>query len=237
MIRRILLVDDHPIVRAGVAQLIRDRWHDAEVAEAGTLAEALGRLEEGGWNAVVLDLSLPDAQGLEGLARLRRKAPDTRVLVLSMHAEAAYAARALQGGAAGYLTKDRAGTELMTALDRVLSGGRYVTASLAETLAGLLTGQAVDRPAHEALSAQEHRVLLLLAGEERGGGGPGHAPFSEDREHLSQSHPGQAASQEQRGTHPLLPGPGADQPLTGSCRTNPYIPSRYGPTATAGSRC
>lgn len=164
MIRRILLVDDHPIVRAGVAQLIRDRWHDAEVAEAGTLAEALGRLEEGGWNAVVLDLSLPDAQGLEGLARLRRKAPDTRVLVLSMHAEAAYAARALQGGAAGYLTKDRAGTELMTALDRVLSGGRYVTASLAETLAGLLTGQAVDRPAHEALSAQEHRVLLLLAG-------------------------------------------------------------------------
>lgn len=164
MIRRILLVDDHPIVRAGVAQLIRDRWHDAEVAEAGTLAEALGRLEEGGWNAVVLDLSLPDAQGLEGLARLRRKAPDTRVLVLSMHAEAAYAARALQGGAAGYLTKDRAGTELMTALDRVLSGGRYVTASLAETLTGLLTGQAVDRPAHEALSAQEHRVLLLLAG-------------------------------------------------------------------------
>lgn len=164
MKRRILLVDDHPIVRAGVAQLIRDRWQGAELAEAGSLGEALKLLEGAAWNAVVLDISLPDAQGLEGLARLRRKAPDTPVLVLSMHAETAYAARALQGGAAGYLTKDRAGAELMTALDRVLAGGRYVTASLAETLAGLLTRQAVDRPAHETLSVQEHRVLLLLAG-------------------------------------------------------------------------
>lgn len=163
MKRRILLVDDHPIVRAGVAQLIRDHWFDAELAEAGTLAEALKLLEDDGWSAVVLDLSLPDAQGLEGLARLRRKMPETPVLVLSMHAEAAYAARALQTGASGYLTKDRAGAELLSALDRVVSGGRYVTASLAEALTGLLTGQAVDRPAHESLSAQEHRVLLLLA--------------------------------------------------------------------------
>lgn len=163
MTTRILMVDDHPIVRAGVAQLIRGHWPDAELAEAGTLAEALGRLREGGWNAVVLDLSLPDAGGLEGLTRLRRAAPDTPVLVLSMHAEAAYATRALQTGAAGYLTKDRAGEELVAALGRVLAGGRYVTASLAETLAGLLTGQAVDRPAHETLSDQEHRVLLMLA--------------------------------------------------------------------------
>lgn len=160
---RILMVDDHPIVRAGVAQLIRGHWPEAELAEAGNLAEAVARLEEGGWSAIVLDLSLPDAGGLEGLTRLRRKAPDTPVLVLSMHAEEAYATRALQAGAAGYLTKDRAGEELVAALGRVLAGGRYVTASLAEALAGLLTGRSVDRPAHEALSDQEHRVLLLLA--------------------------------------------------------------------------
>jgi DNA-binding NarL/FixJ family response regulator len=100
---------------------------------------------------------------MEGLARVRRVAPGTPVLILSMHAEAAYAARALQSGASGYLSKDRAGEELMTALERVLAGGRYVTASLAETLADMLVGQATARPAHDSLSAQEHRVMLLLA--------------------------------------------------------------------------
>lgn len=160
---RMLLVDDHPILRAGVVQLIRSRWPNAELAEAGSLAEALKHLDADGWKAIVLDLSLPDASGLEGLARLRRKAPDTPVLVLSMHAETAYAARALQGGASGYLTKDRAGQELVAALERVLAGGRYVTASMAEMLTNLLTGGAVDRPPHESLSGQEHRVLLLLA--------------------------------------------------------------------------
>ncbi len=160
---RILIVDDHPIVRAGVAQLIREHWPQADLAEAGSLGEAMTRLHEAGWQAIVLDLSLPDASGVEGLARLRRKLPQTPVLVLSMHAEAAYAARALQTGASGYLTKDRAGQELIAALDRILAGGRYVTASLAESLADLLTGRAIDRPAHESLSAQEHRVLVMLA--------------------------------------------------------------------------
>jgi two-component system, NarL family, invasion response regulator UvrY len=160
---RILIVDDHPIVRAGVAQLIRQHWPQADLVEAGSLAEAMTRLREAGWQAIVLDLSLPDANGVEGLARLRRALPQTPVLVLSMHAEAAYAARALQTGASGYLTKDRAGQELIAALDRILAGGRYVTASLAESLADLLTGRAIDRPAHESLSAQEHRVLLMLA--------------------------------------------------------------------------
>lgn len=160
---RILLVDDHPILRAGVAQLIRGRWPAAELAEAGSLAEALEHLGTGALHAIVLDLSLPDASGLDGLARLRRKAPEVPVLVLSMHAEQAYAARALHGGASGYLTKDRAGQELVAALGRVLAGGRYVTASMAELLADLLTGRGLERPPHESLSSQEHRVLLLLA--------------------------------------------------------------------------
>jgi len=160
---RILMVDDHPIVRAGVAQLVRARWPDADLLEAGSLGEALACAGKGAWNAVVLDLSLPDASGLEGLARLRRALPATPVLVLSMHAEEAYATRALQAGAAGYLAKDRAGEELVLALDRILAGGRYITASLADKLAGLLIGQTPDRLPHESLSEQEHRVLLLLA--------------------------------------------------------------------------
>jgi two-component system invasion response regulator UvrY len=158
---RILLIDDHPLLRAGVRQLIVDRWPDAEVIDASDLASAV-RLAPG-CRAAVLDLSLPDAHGIEALVRLRRLAPQLSILVLSMHAEEAFAARALQLGAAGYLTKDRAGEELVSALERVLSGGRYITGSLASRLADMLTGTDPARAAPELLSVQELRVALLLA--------------------------------------------------------------------------
>lgn len=158
---RLLLIDDHPLLRAGVRQLIVNRWPDAEVIDASDLASAM-RLAPG-CRAAVLDLSLPDAHGIEALVRLRRVEPKLSVLVLSMHAEEAFAARALQMGAAGYLTKDRAGEELATALERVLAGGRYITASLASRLADMLTGTDPARAAHELLSVQELRVALLLA--------------------------------------------------------------------------
>lgn len=159
----ILVVEDHPVVRLGVRYLIEQAWPDARVGEAASLAAALQCLREGDWQVVVLDLSLPDSTGLEGLVKLRRAAPSTPVLILSMHDEAAYAARALQAGAAGYLTKEHATTELLTALERVRAGGRYVSASFAERLTGLLTGQALATHPHEALSAQEHRVMVLIA--------------------------------------------------------------------------
>ncbi len=158
---RLLLVDDHPLLRAGVRQLILARWPQAQLVEASDLAMALTLAA--GCQAATLDLSLPDANGLEALVRLRRRAPDLPVLVLSMHAEQAFAARALQMGAAGYLTKDRAGEELVTALERLLTGGRYITSSLADRLADMLGGAAVATPAHEHLSVQELRVMLLLA--------------------------------------------------------------------------
>ena len=160
---QILIIEDHPIMRTGVRQLILERWPEARVLEAGTLAEseAIARAEQ--LDALVLDLSLGNASGLDGLTRLRRLVPGLPVLVLSMHSEEAYAARSLQMGAAGYLTKARTGDELVIALERILAGGRYITASLADRLAGLLTGQAVDRPPHETLSAQEHRIMLQLA--------------------------------------------------------------------------
>lgn len=158
---RVLLVDDHPLVRAGARQLILGRWPQAQVQEAGTLDEALDRLD--GCTLALVDLSLPDASGLEALVKLRRRAPALPVLVLSMHAEAAYAARALQLGAAGYLPKDRAGEELVTAVQRLLAGGRYIGADLADRLADQLTGTGPAEPPHAALSTQELRVALLLA--------------------------------------------------------------------------
>ena len=91
---RILIVDDHPVMRFGVRQLIERHWPQATIGEAASLAEALEQVRASPWDLAVLDLSLPDTSGVEGLVQLRRAAPTTRVLMLSMHDEAAYAARA-----------------------------------------------------------------------------------------------------------------------------------------------
>jgi len=160
---RLLILEDHPIMRIGLRQLVEARWPEVEVAEAEQLADTLERVRSQSWDVVITDLSLPDANGLESLLRLKRAAPMVPVLVLSMHGEEAYATRALQNGAAGYLTKEKAATELVHALERILAGGLYITASMADHLADLLSGRQVDRPPHESLSTQEHRVLLRLA--------------------------------------------------------------------------
>lgn len=160
---RILIVDDHPVMRFGVHQLIEKRWPDAAIGEAENLGQALSMVRAEVWHVAVLDLSLPDTSGLEGLAQLRRAVPTLPILVLSMHAETAYATRALQLGAAGYLTKEHATTELINAVERVLRGGRYISSGLAERLAGVLAGQSVPGLPHESLSSQEYRVMLLIA--------------------------------------------------------------------------
>lgn len=160
---RILIVDDHPIMRVGVRQLILGNWPDATIDEAPTLADAIALCQTCRPEVVVLDLSLPDASGVESATRMLRVLKGVPVLVLSLNAESAYAARLLQMGVSGYLPKDRAGDELVLALKRVLAGGRYVTASMADHLLGLLSGKAPDQLPHEQLSAQEHRVMLLMA--------------------------------------------------------------------------
>jgi DNA-binding NarL/FixJ family response regulator len=163
----LLVIDDHPITRVGVRQLVQNRWPDAHIAEVPLAADAALRLGRENFDAIVLDLNLPDVQGLEGLIRLRRVAPQTPMLVLSAHAERAYAARSLQEGAQGYLNKDRAPDELVAALDRIVTGGRYITESLADELAEqLLSGTQRnngERALHEELSSQEYRVMLQLA--------------------------------------------------------------------------
>ena len=160
---RVLLVDDHPLMRVGVSHLVRLEWADAVIDEAPTIADALVCITRAKPDIVVLDLSLPDATGVEGAARVLRALPNVPLLVLSLNAETAYAARLMQMGAAGYLTKDRASDELRTALRRLHEGGRYVTASMADHLLGLLSGKTPETMPHEQLSAQEHRVMLLIA--------------------------------------------------------------------------
>lgn len=158
-----LIVDDHPIMRLGVRQLIEHGWPGAQVAEAATLDEALRLFAADRPEVIVLDLSLPDATGTESAVRMLRVAKGVPVLVLSLNAESAYGARLLQMGVAGYLPKDRAGDELVGAVRRLLEGGRYVTTAMADRLLGLLGGGTPDKLPHELLSDQEHRVMLLMA--------------------------------------------------------------------------
>jgi DNA-binding NarL/FixJ family response regulator len=160
---RLLLIESHSLVRLGARQLLRGRWPGCELIECATLAQALGLVRSGPWQAALLGLGLVDAAGLEALVRLHRAAPALPILVLGDQVETAYAARALQLGAAGCLAKDRAVDELPLAIERVVGGGRYIGQRLADELADLLAGgQAIARP-HEILSAQEYRVMLLIA--------------------------------------------------------------------------
>lgn len=159
---RVLLVDDHPMVRAGVRSLLEDELPGVEVAEAGNGPEALERVRTADWDVVVLDLSLPGRSGLEVLKELRALRPRLPVLVMTMYAEDQYALRALRAGASGYLTKGSEPSELLQALRKVGAGGRYVSPALAEHLAVRLASEQ-GVPLHETLSDRELQVLRMLA--------------------------------------------------------------------------
>jgi two-component system, NarL family, invasion response regulator UvrY len=158
-----LIVDDHPVMRLGLAHLLLRRWPQATISEAETIAQALDWLARHQADLVLVDLSLPDSVGVDGAARVLRAARQAPVLVVSQNNESTYAPRLIQMGARGYVPKDRAATELTDAVERVLAGGRYASAALAEQLLGLLGGTAAQGKPHEQLSTQELRVLQLIA--------------------------------------------------------------------------
>lgn len=158
----ILVVDDHVVVRRGLRQVIAEDCDGAVVEEASTGQAALDAVRRQDWAVVVLDINLPDKNGLEVLKDLKTLRPALPVLILSHYAESEYAARAFKAGAAGYLTKESASEELAAAIRKVLAGGRYVSPSFAEQLAGRLTGDLGALP-HHALSDREHEVLCRIA--------------------------------------------------------------------------
>jgi DNA-binding NarL/FixJ family response regulator len=160
---KVLVADDHPIMRLGIRHLILKEWPDSEIFEAETIAQATAVLGAESIDLVVLDLVMPDASGTEGAARVLRVAGAAPILVVSFNSEAAYASRLLRMGVSGYLPKDRAPDELAIALRRVSEGKRYVTASMADHLVDMLGGRAGPADPHEVLSAQEYRVMLLIA--------------------------------------------------------------------------
>lgn len=159
---RILIADDHPVVRLGL-KLILEKEPDFSVnKQARTAREALELVDSREFDVVLLDISLPDRNGLDLLHQLRIEYPDIKVLVISMHSEDLYAMRVLKEGASGYLTKDSAPEELVKAVRKVVSGGKYVSSSLAEKLVYGLTSEFDSTPDH-SLSNREFQVMCMIA--------------------------------------------------------------------------
>ena len=159
---RILLVDDHPIVRQGIKQVLSGAFHPALVGEASTAAEGMSEVKGNEWDVLVLDLSLPGTSGLDLLKDLRRDRPTLPVLVLSMHPPDQFARRAMNAGASGYLTKDSDPNELVKAVAEVIAGRRYLNPMVIEELVSNLQPERGQRP-HEALSDREYQVLRMIA--------------------------------------------------------------------------
>jgi DNA-binding NarL/FixJ family response regulator len=161
-VTRILIVDDHAILRRGLRDILVTQLDAVETGEAANAAAALELLIRERWDLILLDINLPGRSGLEVLEEGRRLQADTPVLVLTAYPEEQFAVQALRLGAAGYITKQEAADQLVTAVRRVLGGGRYVSNSMAERLASRL--QAGDQQElHEALSPRELQILRLVA--------------------------------------------------------------------------
>ena len=159
---RILITDDHALVRQGLKLILADHFKKAVFGEARNATEALEAVWKHKWDVVLLDITMPGRNGLEVLKEIKRSKPKLPVLVLSMHPEDQFAVRLLKAGAAGYLTKESAGEELAGAIKKVLSGGRYISPSLAERMASYLDID-VQKPPHERLSDREFLILRMIA--------------------------------------------------------------------------
>jgi len=160
---RVLIVDDHAIVRRGLEQILADAYDDIIFGEATNTEDAIRLVDQDEWDVVILDISMPGRSGLDALKEIKRIKPAVPVLVLSIHPEEQYATRVLRAGASGYMTKQTAPEELLTAINKVLGGGKYVSAMLAERLAADLETEASEIPPHKRLSDREYEVLLLIA--------------------------------------------------------------------------
>jgi len=158
----VLIADDHDIVREGLKQIVSETSDIIVGGEARTGGEAIELVRRGPWDIVVLDLNLPDRPGLDVLAQIRAIAPAVPVLILSMQDHFSYVARALKAGAVGYVSKNNAREHLVTAIRKVARGERFLTATLAESLAWEVVQAPLDQ-AQQSLSDREFQVLCMIA--------------------------------------------------------------------------
>ena len=159
---KIFIADDHEIVREGLKQIVGDTSNMLIAGEASNGHEVLNKVLKNDYDVVVLDISMPGINGLDVLKQIKSQKPKLPILVLTMHPEEQYAVRVLRAGASGYLTKESASDELITAIRKVSTGRKYVSSSLAEKLAFGLEFDS-EKPLHETLSDREYQVMCMIA--------------------------------------------------------------------------
>jgi len=159
---KVLITDDHPVVRHGIRQILESCKEISLIDEAGDGGELLKKILSTDYSVVLLDISLPGRSGLELLKDIKKIKPSLAVLMLSIHPEEQYALRALKTGASGYLTKSSAPEELITAVRKAANGGKYITQSLAESIAWDFDSEQ-EKPLHHKLSDRELEVMCLMA--------------------------------------------------------------------------
>ncbi len=158
---KLMIADDHAVVREGLKQIIADTRDMVAIDEAGDGEELLRKLKAADCDAVVLDITMPGPNVLDTLKKIKKYRPAVQVLILSMHPVEQYAVRLMKAGAAGYLNKESAPAELKKAIRKIVGGGKYISLDIAESLANImLSGE--DAPAHAALSDREYQVLCML---------------------------------------------------------------------------
>ena len=160
---RVVIVDDHAIVRAGLRQYLADEMDLQVVGEAANGREALDLVRAGGIDVLILDVSMPDQNGVDVLLGIKARAPELPVLILSSFPESHYATALLKQGASGYLNKECEPSEILAAVRMLARGRRYISAAVAELLAEQYSSGKGDGPLHEQLSERELQVFLRLA--------------------------------------------------------------------------
>ena len=158
--KKILLADDHSFIRLGLIQILKDEYPSVEIKEVADGESLVKEVMNQDWDLVISDLDMPGRSGLEALEQIKIFKPGLPVLILSIYPEELYAVRVLKAGAAGYMNKNAAPYELVTAVERILSGKKYITHEIAEKL---LINLDADKKPHELLSNREFEIFKLLA--------------------------------------------------------------------------
>lgn len=160
---RVMITDDHAIVRQGLKQILSETSDICVTGEAETGFQAIKIVRQHEFDVMLLDISLPDRNGIEILKQIKKDKPGLAIVMLSMHNENEFSIRALKAGASGYLNKQSAPAQLVTAIRQVAAGHKYITPALAEELANAITSGASDQPLHATLSDREYQTLCMIA--------------------------------------------------------------------------
>lgn len=159
---KILIADDHDIVRKGLRQILSEHYSGANILEVSDGLQLVELATTAAWDIVISDISMPKMNGIEAIKIIKKSKPETRILMLSIHSEDQYALRVFKAGALGYMTKDMAEQELVNAVEKVVSGKKFISASFSEKLAGTIQDN-IEEITHQSLSDREFDVFISIA--------------------------------------------------------------------------